>query len=97
MRAAPSDAPDGLTDLEAAAPTAHRRQSSFFEDVVYTAKRGKLAQDTRAIVQGIKTLAEGEPIDDRKFLLEHGVSLLQSLPTNSALSKTMSDAFIGVG
>lgn len=34
------------------------------------------------------------PLDDKELLLEHGVSMLQSLPPNSGLSSMVSDRFI---
>lgn len=35
--------------------------------------------------------------DHEDLLLEHGVSMLQTLPSNSGLSHAISDGFIGVG
>ena len=50
------------------------------------------------LAHALKDLSKGEPMDDHNdLLLEHGVSMLQSLPSNSGLSHGISDGFIGVG
>ncbi|SMR55953.1 unnamed protein product [Zymoseptoria tritici ST99CH_3D1] len=41
-------------------------------------------------------MAGGEPLDDKQLLLENGVSMLQSLPSNSGLGSTVSNGFIGM-
>jgi hypothetical protein len=53
----------------------------------------KLKQAT-TVAHAITTLASGKPLDDKDLLLEDGVSMLQTLPPNSALSSTISDNFI---
>jgi hypothetical protein len=90
IRRKPSRAPDGKTDQEAfAVPTA--KTTSLGHDLTHL----NLKQ-AATVAQAITTLASGEPLDDKDLLLEHGVSMLQTLPTNSGLSKTISDAFIGM-
>lgn len=49
-----------------------------------------------SLVSFFLMLYTGQPIDDRQLLLEHGVSMLQTLPSNSGLGHSLSDAFIGV-
>ncbi|KAF3920745.1 hypothetical protein ABW20_dc0100857 [Dactylellina cionopaga] len=53
-------------------------------------------KDTATMAQAITTLASGEPMDDKKLLLENGVSMLQGLPPNSGLSQKISDGFIAM-
>lgn len=48
----------------------------------------------KVLSQGLTTLASGEPMDDKELLLENGVNMLQTLPLNSGLSASVSDAFI---
>ncbi|KAI5479247.1 hypothetical protein MNV49_003941 [Pseudohyphozyma bogoriensis] len=87
-------APDGLTDAEvnAQAPT----NRGLLADVFYTAKNGTLNKNGRTVVQGLIQLASGQPLNDRELLLEHGVSLLQSLPPNSAVGSKAANALIGM-
>jgi hypothetical protein len=86
-RAAPT-APDGKTDLHAAGGVSDEK-SSVFHDLLHLG-----GTNTRTMVQAFNTLASGEPLDDKKWLLEHGVSMLQSLPPNSGLSSKVSGGFI---
>ncbi|EGX44933.1 hypothetical protein AOL_s00173g34 [Orbilia oligospora ATCC 24927] len=51
-------------------------------------------KDKATMAQAITTLASGEPIDDKKLMLENGVTMLQGLPPNSGLSQKVSDGFI---
>jgi hypothetical protein len=53
-------------------------------------------QGSETIAQALTTLTSGAPINDKEFLLEHGFSMLQTLPTNSRLSQTISDGFISM-
>jgi len=46
------------------------------------------------MAEALKDLSSGEPMDDRKLYLEHGVEMLQSLPPDSGLSAKLSDAFM---
>lgn len=90
MRKKPSKAPDGKTDEEAAAiPT--QQTTSIAYDLTHLDLK-----DTETIAKALTTLASGEPMDDKKLLLENGVSMLQSLPLNSSLSQTVSNDFIGM-
>ena len=89
IRRKPSGAPDGQTDQEASpAPTS---KTSLGHDLTHLN-----IKQAATIAQAITTLASGEPLDDKDLLLEHGVAMLQTLPTDSGLSKTISDAFIGM-
>lgn len=54
------------------------------------------AKSTAEIVSALPDLASGEPMDDKKLLLEHGVAMLQGLPSNSGLGAKVSDAFISM-
>ncbi|KAK6581194.1 hypothetical protein PZA11_006682 [Diplocarpon coronariae] len=90
IRRKPSRAPDGKTDVEAAAPAAAPKTS-----VVGDLLRLKPAQ-AATVAQAIATLASGEPVDDQAALLEHGVAMLQTLPANSGLSAQISGDFIAL-
>ena len=89
IRRKPSKAPDGKTDQEAGVATAQK--TSLVHDLTHL----NLKQ-ARTVAQAITTLASGEPLDDKDLLLEHGVSMLQTLPLNSGLSQTVSNDFIGM-
>lgn len=80
-------APDQKTDDEALGALAEEK-TSILHDVLHSGK------NARFVVEALPQLASGEPLDDKKLLLEHGVSLLQSLPLNSGLSAKVSDGFI---
>jgi hypothetical protein len=82
-KAAPS-APDGRADA-----VQSDAKSSIFHDLIHLG-----GKNTRTMVQAFNTIAAGEPLDDKKWLLEHGVSMLQSLPRNSGLSSKVSGGFI---
>ncbi|KAK4541311.1 hypothetical protein LTR36_008069 [Oleoguttula mirabilis] len=84
----PTTAPDRKTDIQAAA-TPTEKKTSIVHDLVH----GNL-KEAKMVAEALTTLASGEPLDDKQLLLEHGVSMLQSLPTNSGLSSTVSDGFI---
>jgi cytochrome P450 len=90
IRRKPSQAPDGNSDSEATA-NGTTEKTSIAHDLAHDGLR-----NARTVAQAITTLASGEPIDDKKLLLEHGVSMLQSLPLNSGLSQTISNDFIGM-
>ena len=89
IRRKPSGAPDGQTDQEASAAPALK--TSLGHDLTHLN-----IKQAATIAQAITTLASGEPLDDKDRLLEHGVAMLQTFPTDSGLSKTISDAFIGM-
>ncbi|KAI7311033.1 linoleate diol synthase [Hortaea werneckii] len=84
----PSTAPDHKTDGQANG-VADGEQTSILHDL-----RHLDLKDYRTLGQGLTTIASGEPLDDKELLLEHGVSMLQSLPPNSGLAKQFSDQFI---
>lgn len=86
----PSKAPDGRSDAEAnAAPPPEK--TSIVHDLTHLG-----AKNSATVFQAITTLASGEPLDDKKLLLEHGVSMLQSLPPNSGLGEKASGDFIAL-
>ena len=80
-------APDGKTDLHAAGDVSDEKKSIFY-DLLHLG-----GKDMHTMVQVFNTLASGEPLDDRKWLLEHGVAMLQSLPPDSGLSAKVSGGF----
>lgn len=83
----PATAPDQKRDSEAlSAPK--EEKTSIVHDVLHSGKNAKF------VVEALPQLASGDPLDDKKLLLEHGVSLLQTLPSNSGLSSKVSDSFI---
>ncbi|KAJ5041628.1 uncharacterized protein L3040_005206 [Drepanopeziza brunnea f. sp. 'multigermtubi'] len=90
IRRKPSKAPDGKTDAEAAPPVAAEK-TSIVKDLL-TLNPGQAA----TVAQAFSTLASGEPMDDKELLLEHGVSMLQTLSLDSGLSKKISDEFIAL-
>ncbi|CAO1633881.1 unnamed protein product [Sympodiomycopsis kandeliae] len=67
------------------------KETSLLHDLTHL--KGK---DARTLLHALKTLSSGEPLDDRELLLEQGVEMLQTLPSNSGLSHTVSDGFIGM-
>jgi hypothetical protein len=67
------------------------KKTSIVHDLTHLGLKG-----TATVAQAITTLASGEPLNDKELLLEHGVSMLQSLPLNSGLSQTISNDFIGM-
>ncbi|KAK5080610.1 hypothetical protein LTR05_008555 [Lithohypha guttulata] len=86
-RPAPT-APDGKTDLHAAGGVSDEK-TSVFHDLVHLGGR-----NTKTMVQAFNTIASGEPMDDKKWLLENAVAMLQSLPPGSGLSDKVSGGFI---
>lgn len=86
-RSAPT-APDGKTDLHAAGNVSDEKTGTF-HDLLHLG-----GTNAKTLVQAFNTLASGEPLDDKKWLLEHGVAMLQSLPLNSGLSSKVSGGFI---
>jgi hypothetical protein len=86
MRAAPT-APDGKTSDHAGGPSDDK--TGVFHDLIRLG-----GKNTRTMVQAFQTLASGEPLDDKKWLLENGVSMLQGLPPDSGLSSKVSGGFI---
>lgn len=90
IRRKPARAPDGKLDDEAAAAPLSEK-TSLVHDLSHLGLKNSIT-----VAQAITTLAKGEPLDDKELLLEHGVSMLQSLPLNSGLSSTISNDFIGM-
>lgn len=87
IRRKPATAPDGKTDSEALG-TSDEKKTSILHDVLRSGRNAKF------VAEALPQLASGEPLDDKKLLLEHGVAMLQSMPLNSGLSSTVSDGFI---
>ncbi|PWN51100.1 linoleate diol synthase [Violaceomyces palustris] len=87
----PATAADALTDAEDAGPNATVKKTSLLHDLTHLGLR-----NTLTIAQALTTLSSGEPINDRELLLEHGVSMLQSLPANSTLGSGTANALIGM-
>lgn len=90
IRKKPSKHTDGR-DEAAASGLVQTKKTSIGHDV-----RNLGLKNTRTMAEAITTLASGEPLDDKDLLLEHGVSMLQSLPLNSGLSEKISDGFISM-
>jgi hypothetical protein len=89
----PTKNADGRSTLESATAVgaSNSEKTTLFHDVTHLGVKG-----TATMAQALTTLASGEPIDDKKLLLEHGVSMLQSFPPNSGLSQAISDGFISM-
>ncbi|KAM0748029.1 linoleate diol synthase [Meredithblackwellia eburnea MCA 4105] len=95
IRSKPSTAPDGLTAGEANKFSAPQTRSGIIGDLIHQAKRGTLSNAAKTITQGLVEMPSAEnPLDDRKLLLEHGVSLLQNLPSNSEMGLKVAEQFI---
>lgn len=86
-RSAPT-APDGKTDEHAAAGPSDDK-TGVLHDLLHLG-----GKNSKTMVQAFNTLASGEPMDDKKWLLENGVAMLQSLPLESGLSSKVSNGFI---
>lgn len=84
----PTTTPDGKTDEQAGAGGPEKTTSIGHDLLHLNAKQAK------TVAHALTTLASGDPLDDKDLLLENGVSMLQSFPTNSGLSKAISDGFI---
>jgi len=87
IRRKPTTAPDRKSDGEADG-VSRDVKTSIIHDVLHSGK------SARVLAEALPSLASGEPLDDKKLLLEHGVAMLQSLPPNSGLSSFVSDGFI---
>ena len=90
IRRKPSRAPDGKTDEEAAG-VASTEKTSLLHDLTHMN-----IKEAETLLQALKTLSSGKPLNDKEDLLEHGVAMLQTLPSNSGLSETVSNDFIGM-
>ncbi|KAH9838134.1 linoleate diol synthase [Teratosphaeria destructans] len=89
IRRKPPTAPDQKTDTEAGG--AKEANTSILHDVLH----GNPKQ-TRFLAEALPAITSGKPLDDKELLLEHGVSMLQSLPSNSGLGNLVSDGFINM-
>jgi len=87
IRKKPTTAPDGRTDAEAG--HVNSEKTGIFHDLMHLGYK-----DGGTLVQAFKTLASGEPLDDKQLLLEHGVNMLQTLPSNSGLGSEVANGFI---
>jgi hypothetical protein len=90
IRRKPARAPDGKRDEEAAVNGVSEK-TSIGHDLAHLGLK-----NAKTVAGAITTLASGEPLNDKDLLLENGVSMLQSLPTNSGLRETVSNNFIGM-
>jgi len=81
-------APDGRSDEEAAGKAEVKRSTMLHDLLTLDAK------EKATMLQALTTLAGGKPIDDKKLLLENGVSLLQTTPLDSSLSPEIGNKFI---
>ncbi|KAI9702717.1 MAG: hypothetical protein M1820_006101 [Bogoriella megaspora] len=66
-------------------------QTSIVHDLMHLG-----AKNAETIVGALPEVMSGEPMDDKELLLEHGVAMLQGLPSNSGLGAKVSDDFISV-
>jgi len=89
IRRKPSKIAEGKPVADVEAP--QNEKTSILHDLAHLGFK-----NTETIAQAITTLASGEPIDDKKLLLEHGVSMLQGFSRNSSLSQKISDGFISM-
>ncbi|KAL8290495.1 hypothetical protein RQP46_002753 [Phenoliferia psychrophenolica] len=95
--AKPSDSPDGLTRTEDSPAFSPQVISKLLPDIRYQAKNGSLTPAGETLLQGlVERPGVGRPLDDRKLLLEHGVSLMQHLPPTSAVGLDIAQKFIGL-
>ncbi|KAF2773128.1 linoleate diol synthase [Teratosphaeria nubilosa] len=87
IRRKPPTAPDQKTETEAG--EAKEANTPILHDVLH----GNPKQ-TRFLAEALPAITSGKPLNDKELLLEHGVSMLQSLPSNSGLGNLVSDGFI---
>jgi hypothetical protein len=90
IRRKPTKANDGRSAEDAGAGPSTQK-TSILHDATHLG-----VKNTATVASAITTLASGEPLDDKDLLLEHGVSMLQSLPLNSGLSEKISNDFISM-
>lgn len=89
IRRKPATAPDGKSAEDEAMANGEVKRTSVVHDIAHLGFK-----NAKVILDGLVSLASGEPLNDKDLLLEHGVSMLQSLPTNSGLGPDVSNAFI---
>lgn len=83
IRRKPTTAPDQRSDQE------DEKKTGVFHDLLHLGfKNGE------TMLQALTTLASGEPLNDKELLLEHGVNMLQTLPSNSGLGEKVANDFI---
>jgi hypothetical protein len=90
IRRKPTRAADGRSDAAASGGLVSKK-TGVIDDVKHLGLK-----NTKFLATAITTLASGEPLDDKKLLLENGVHMLQTLPPNSGLSETVSNGFISM-
>lgn len=90
IRRRPTRAPDGKTDAEVNGNVLSEK-TSIVHDLTHMSLK-----NAGTVASAITTLASGDPLDDKELMLEHGVSMLQTLPANSGLASTVSNQFIGM-
>ena len=88
IRKKPTRAPDRKTDAEANG-VVNGENTSVIADLLHLGPK-----NAETVIQAVTTIAEGEPLDDKELLLEHGVNMLQTLPKNSGLADKASKDFI---
>ncbi|KAM0748536.1 linoleate diol synthase [Meredithblackwellia eburnea MCA 4105] len=88
----PPRTPDGLSNEDAAAPSDTPRSLDLLRTLILQVKEGTLITDAKTLAHGLSQISE--PLDDRKLLLEEVVTMLGSLPANSVVGTSLSDALI---
>ena len=88
IRKKPTRAPDRKTDAEVNGAV-NGEKTSILHDLTHMNWK-----DAQTVLQALTTLASGEPLDDKELLLEHGVNMLQTLPSNSGLADKAAKDFI---
>ena len=88
IRRKPAKAPDGKRDEDA---TPIQKKTSLGHDLTHLNFK-----DAKFVATAITTLASGDPIDDKELMLEKGVEMLQTLPSDSGLQETVSNNFIAM-
>jgi hypothetical protein len=92
IRRKPTTAPDGKSDQEEAVVNGDAgKNTSIGHDIAHLGFK-----NVKVVLDGLVSLASGEPMNDKELLLEHGVSMLQTLPANSGLGPAVSNAFISM-
>ena len=86
IRRKPTNAPDRRTDEEV---QPDNEKTSLWHDLTHLG-----IDNAETMGQALTTLASGDPMDDKELLLEHGVRMLQSLPSNSGLGARVANDFI---
>ncbi|PVH95983.1 heme peroxidase, partial [Periconia macrospinosa] len=89
IRKKPSKAPDGRPEEPTNGMATTNEKKSHIQDLADLGLKNSLT-----IAEAIPQLALGQPIDDKKYLLEHGVAMLQGLPPNNGLGESVANDFI---